>query len=627
MKAANVDADVLQTLTREDLKDLFPGPEHFRRRKAIWDLAHPVEQATEESGTDCLQYPTKEGLQAMARRIMDYYPMVADWADTSCPWSNIFKKLNKRLQNIKSPQKWQGATPSRGNGKRRRLSFENTTGKELTDEGEEPVLDLSPCASKVSPSSTICTPERPQVQSPNTASENLVKSGPKLHDSRIAQARHYKTLQEMFRKPKQDKEAVAQLLDLEFEARRNFIDADLLKEPDKAAKIIDAYPCFKDIDNALDEVGRIIAKGQHNYVMELRERWEVFKQKLIFYAVYKKAMKSPMSLSKEEQAIELLKCLPVLFPSNAALPKKLSNASDALFHILLPLQEPGMFLQKRPLCTPVLLVDEDGCFISTTRWSGCDRLDAHSLSQSLDAHSLSQSLDAHSLSQSLDAHSLSQPLDAHSLSQPLDAHSLSQPLDAHSLSQPLDAHSLSQPLDAHSLSQPLDAHSLSEPLDAHSLSQPLDAHSLSQPLDAHSLSQPLDAHSLSEPLDAHSLSQPLDAHSLSQPLDAHSLSQPLDAHSLSQPLDAHSLSQPLDAHSLSQPLDTHSLSQPLDAHSLSQPLDAHSLSQPLDAHSLSQPLDTHSLSQPLDAHSLSQPLDAEAAHYKAAADAPEHCGR
>ncbi|XP_028329115.1 uncharacterized protein LOC114479569 [Gouania willdenowi] len=155
------------TLTREDLKDLFPGPEHFRRRKAIWDLAHPV------VGTDCLQYPTKVGLQAMARRIMDYYPMVADWANTSCPWSDIFKKLSKRLQNIKSPRKWQGATPSRGNGKRRRLSFENTTGKELTDEGEEPVLDLSPCSSNVSPRNTICTPESPQVHSPKTASENL----------------------------------------------------------------------------------------------------------------------------------------------------------------------------------------------------------------------------------------------------------------------------------------------------------------------------------------------------------------------------------------------------------------------------------------------------------------------
>lgn len=53
----------------------------------------------------------------------------------------------------------------------------------------------------------------------------------------------------MFRKPKQDKEAVAQLLDLEFESRRSFINADLLKERDKAAKITDAYPCFKDIDH------------------------------------------------------------------------------------------------------------------------------------------------------------------------------------------------------------------------------------------------------------------------------------------------------------------------------------------------------------------------------------------
>uniref|UniRef100_A0AAV2JZ72 Transposase n=1 Tax=Knipowitschia caucasica TaxID=637954 RepID=A0AAV2JZ72_KNICA len=36
---------------------------------------------------------------------------------------------------------------------------------------------------------------------------------------------------------------------------------------------------------------------------------------------------------------------------------------------------------------------------------------------------------------------------------------------------------------------------------------------------------------------------------------------------------------------------------------------------------------SHNTVKRLDAHSLSQPLDAEAAHYKAAADAPEHCGR
>jgi len=39
-------------------------------------------------------------------------------------------------------------------------------------------------------------------------------------DSRMAQARHYTTLQELYRKNKQNRDDVAQLLDLEFEGRR-----------------------------------------------------------------------------------------------------------------------------------------------------------------------------------------------------------------------------------------------------------------------------------------------------------------------------------------------------------------------------------------------------------------------
>ena len=31
---------MLPCLTKEDLRDLFPGPEHFLRRKNIWDLVH-----------------------------------------------------------------------------------------------------------------------------------------------------------------------------------------------------------------------------------------------------------------------------------------------------------------------------------------------------------------------------------------------------------------------------------------------------------------------------------------------------------------------------------------------------------------------------------------------------------
>ncbi|KAJ8366407.1 hypothetical protein AAFF_G00355840 [Aldrovandia affinis] len=66
-------------------------------------------------------------------------------------------------------------------------------------------------------------------------------------DSPTAQAKHYRTLQALWKKPNPNKESVAQLLDLESGARRAFIDSDSIKEEDRHEQIIDAYPCFKDI--------------------------------------------------------------------------------------------------------------------------------------------------------------------------------------------------------------------------------------------------------------------------------------------------------------------------------------------------------------------------------------------
>lgn len=36
--AASVDEEALISLSRDDLKDLFPGPENFLRRKKLWDF-------------------------------------------------------------------------------------------------------------------------------------------------------------------------------------------------------------------------------------------------------------------------------------------------------------------------------------------------------------------------------------------------------------------------------------------------------------------------------------------------------------------------------------------------------------------------------------------------------------
>ncbi|CAL9684686.1 unnamed protein product [Knipowitschia caucasica] len=40
LKAAGVKMTMLPSLTKEDLRDLFPGPENFLRRRHIWQLVH-----------------------------------------------------------------------------------------------------------------------------------------------------------------------------------------------------------------------------------------------------------------------------------------------------------------------------------------------------------------------------------------------------------------------------------------------------------------------------------------------------------------------------------------------------------------------------------------------------------
>lgn len=72
-------------------------------------------------------------------------------------------------------------------------------------------------------------------------------------DSRAAMAKHYKTLQVLYKKKNPNHESVSQLLDLEFKARRAFIDSDSIPEEERYDKVIEAYPCFKDIGHVSQE--------------------------------------------------------------------------------------------------------------------------------------------------------------------------------------------------------------------------------------------------------------------------------------------------------------------------------------------------------------------------------------
>lgn len=68
-------------------------------------------------------------------------------------------------------------------------------------------------------------------------------------DTEKMQARHYQTLKELLKSKNPNKAAVAQLLELEFQARRCFIDSDLGKQQERPVKILEAYPCFEDLDH------------------------------------------------------------------------------------------------------------------------------------------------------------------------------------------------------------------------------------------------------------------------------------------------------------------------------------------------------------------------------------------
>ncbi|XP_023812861.1 uncharacterized protein LOC110013701 isoform X2 [Oryzias latipes] len=349
--AANIITDMLPSLSEEDLLDLFPGPEPFFRRRAIWRIAH-VENEGEES--DQVQPGTSSGL-CHASTISSGTNPVSSLSSSSIinPSSNprdqhgtsrtvqlesVKKQLLKRVQNVNPTKKKQGATPLRKRRRDIRLgssSSQETFADDTESSGSTLILERSPPESKSSPEAT----EMAETQICNfIASEEC-----ETPDSRQNQARHHKVLQELYKsRPTPNKKDVAQLLDLEYQSRRVYIDPDVMKEKDRTTKILQAYHCFRDLDHMC--IGSSIKESPPSF---LNSR--------IAAKVFKKMMRHPKG-HKVKQTIALMKALPDMFPSPVASPKKLEHSSEVMLHILESAEQPNTFLQSRPLLSPVVIV-------------------------------------------------------------------------------------------------------------------------------------------------------------------------------------------------------------------------------------------------------------------------------
>ncbi|TKS78087.1 hypothetical protein D9C73_013087 [Collichthys lucidus] len=444
LRAANIGEDLLPSLSRDDIKDLFPGPENFLRRRAIWlvvnkdekvDTAPEIQQSPptggsnlskEEASTskfltmsnpqyivftdseleqvrrtyfeqkrlgtehsvalsnellcrlirntmtnmisiarateDC-RYPTKHEVNAMAKRLVEYYPMIKGQSSNS-EWEHVAKKLMKRLSNVRSPRKAK-VPPSKKRRQDTEVSSDISTTDDVYDGDSSAstiILEHSPISPMGIPVLDLSTRASTPLQSQDTSDET--SGSVDFMDSLKPQARHYKTLQEMFKSKKPNKAAITHLLNLEFESRRCFITSDVLKEQDRPTKILEAYPCFRELDHVLDELQRVIQPTNSQYISEMKSRWEAFYSKVQFYGVMKKAMKPPKTLNGVAHVTAVFRALPLLFPSSTMPPKKLGLSSEALFHVLTTSEDPDGFLRQRQLSCPVVLVSKDNCMIA-----------------------------------------------------------------------------------------------------------------------------------------------------------------------------------------------------------------------------------------------------------------------
>ncbi|KAI4794465.1 hypothetical protein KUCAC02_032042 [Chaenocephalus aceratus] len=298
--------DMLPSLSKEDLRDLLPGPEHFFRRRTIWRLTHDDNEGQER---DLCRPSTSHG--------------TCDFSPIPTPQPSLFASSSSSCLNpCPSPV----FSPTL-------LPLSKPTTPTWCQQNHLKPVELS---GKLAPEAEqLCASE---TESPQT------------------QARHYKTLQAMYKtKARPNKMDVAQLLDLEIQARRAFIDSDVTKEQDRPSNILKAYPCFGELDHLMDELRRVFNQGNSHFLTELKTRWGTFCERAQFYGVFKKLMRPPQ-LDKVKHSIAMMKALPEMFPSPIAPPKKLRHASEAVLHVLESAEDPNTFLQTRPLSSPVVII-------------------------------------------------------------------------------------------------------------------------------------------------------------------------------------------------------------------------------------------------------------------------------
>ncbi|KAI0218280.1 hypothetical protein LSAT2_030004, partial [Lamellibrachia satsuma] len=174
-------------------------------------------------------------------------------------------------------------------------------------------------------------------------------------------ARHYEKLQLQFQQQKPNQAVMRQLLKLELSGRRVYVESLRGDVASNTSEVWNAYPCFKSVDECIEEVQRLVAPDDTGYTERILSNMDSMWDKLLCYGLHIQKLKPPSSFDSGAKACVVLKGLVAMFP-----PSKKSKKAVPLFQQLDMDDDVSKIVKKT--IEPKIIFDEDTLFLAV---GGC----------------------------------------------------------------------------------------------------------------------------------------------------------------------------------------------------------------------------------------------------------------
>ena len=237
------------------------------------------------------RFPTHSELEEMSKSLVIRYPCLRD---SETGHGVILKQLKRRLSNTKPVKKRQGPCP------KKRKIFR-----------EEPQKEVEESKKEDSSSTSLSNDDEHPVDE---------------SDNEEIMARHYNALKREMEKKNPNEDVVNFYLNKEFPSRREWLKE--IGAEERAVKLLEEYPCFKDHVEVIEEARRVIRADAGKPQDFMRNCVDKLPQEIdfmIYYGIDAKGITPPRSPHINAKIMYTINLLATLFPGKQKPTKKQSG--------------------------------------------------------------------------------------------------------------------------------------------------------------------------------------------------------------------------------------------------------------------------------------------------------------